>query len=208
MPIKNLTKADILAGLTRLSKLAQREDVLLEVSLYGGALMLLAYDSRQTTKDVDAIIHPPDVGRRLAAKVAQEMGWHDDWLNDDVRFFVSTVETRQPWRPPGLDAPYLKISKPTAKYLLAMKVMACRKALPGYPGDEKDIAFLLRKMAIRSAVEVEAIVDQYFPDTVLPAATISVIEGLLTHSKEKEPPSHEQPAPLPTPDSSRGGRSR
>ena len=182
MPLKNLTKADILAGLTRLSKLAQRENVLLEVSLYGGALMLLAYDSRQTTKDVDAIIYPPDVGRRLAAKVAQEMGWHDDWLNDDVRFFVSTVETRQPWRPPGLDAPYLKISKPTAKYLLAMKVMACRKAVPGYSGDEADIAFLLRKMAIKNTAEVEGIVDQYFPDTVLPAATGAVIERLLTNT--------------------------
>jgi hypothetical protein len=183
MPLKNLTKADILAGLTRLSELAQKENVLLEISLYGGALMLLAYDSRQTTKDVDAIIHPPEIGRRLAARVAQEKGWHDDWLNDDVRFFVSTVETRHSWTPPGLNAPYLKISKPTAKYLLAMKVMACRKAIPGYSGDETDIAFLLRKMAIKNAAEVEAFVDQYFPDTVLPAATFAVIERLLPHSK-------------------------
>jgi hypothetical protein len=208
MPLKNLTKADILAGLTRLSELAQRENVLLEISLYGGALMLLAYDSRQSTKDVDAIIRPPEVGRRLAATVAKEMGWNDDWLNDDVRFFVSTVETRHSWTPPGLNAPFLKISKPTAKYLLAMKVMACRKALPGYSGDEADIAFLLRRMEIKSASEVEAIVDRYFPDTVLPAATSAVIERLLTNSKEKEPLSHEQSAPLPTPDRSRGGRPR
>jgi len=197
-----------MAGLTRLSELAQRENVLLELSLYGGALMLLAYDSRQTTKDVDAIIHPPEVGRRLAAKVAEEMGWHDDWLNDDVRFFVSAVESRHSWKPPGLTAPYLKISKPTAKYLLAMKVMACRKAIPGYSGDETDIAFLLRKMAIKSSAEVEGIVDQYFPDTVLPAATSAVIDRLLTYSKEKEPHSHEQPAPFSAPDRSRGGRSR
>src|ERR1700690_3029804 len=188
MPIKNLTKADIMAGLTRLSELAQRENIILEISLYGGALMLLAYDCRQTTKDVDAIIRPPEVGRRLAAKVAQEMRWHDDWLNDDVRFFVSAVETRHLWKPPGLNAPYLKISRPTAKYLLAMKVMACRKAIPGYPGDEADIAFLLKKMAIKSAAEIVGIVDQYFPDMVLPSATIAVIDGLLTNSREKAPP--------------------
>src|ERR1035438_8015225 len=72
-----------------------------------------------------------------------------------------------------------EVSKPTAKYLLAMKVMACRKAIPGYSGDETDIAFLLRKMAIKNAAEVEAFVDQYFPDTVLPAATFAVIERLL-----------------------------
>jgi hypothetical protein len=180
--MKNLTKADILTGLTRLSELAQKENIVLEISLYDGALMLLAYDSRQTTKDVDAIIRPPDVGRRLAAMVAIEMGWHDDWLNDDVRFFVSPVETRQPWKPLGLNAPYLRVSRPTAKYLLAMKVMACRKAIPGYPGDETDIAFLLKKMAIKSATEVERIVDQYFPDTVLPASTIAVIEKSLARA--------------------------
>jgi hypothetical protein len=183
--MKNLTKADILAGLTRLSELAQKENVVLEISLYGGALMLLAYDSRQATKDVDAIIHPPEVGRRLAAKVAEEMGWHDDWLNDDVRFFVSTVETRHSWKPRGLNAPYLKISRPTAKYLLAMKIMACRKAIPGHPGDEADITFLMKKMLIKSTAEVEGIVDKYFPDTVLPAATRVVIDRSLERSLDK-----------------------
>lgn len=182
-----LTKADILAGLARLSELAQKENVMLEISLYGGALMLLAYDSRQATKDVDAIIHPPEVGRRLAAKVAEEMGWHDDWLNDDVRFFVSTVETRHSWKPRGLNAPYLRISKPTAKYLLAMKVVACRKAIPGHPGDEADIAFLLKQLAIKGTAEVEGIVDKYFPDTVLPGATRVVIDQLLERSLDKSP---------------------
>jgi hypothetical protein len=180
MPIKKLTKGDILAGLTRLSEFAQKEGVTLEVSLYGGALMMLAYDAREATKDVDAIIRPPDVGRRLAAKVAQERGWHDDWLNDDVKQFVSTVETRDAWTPPGLNAPAIKITKPTAKYLLAMKVMACRRSLPGYPGDEADIAFLLKKMAVKSVGEVERIVDKYFPDTVLPAATLAVLEKFIS----------------------------
>jgi hypothetical protein len=183
MPIRNLTKADILAGLTRLSELAQKEGVVLEVSLYGGALMMLAYDARQSTKDVDAIIRPPAVGRRLVVKVAQERGWHDDWLNDEVKQFVSTVETRDAWTPPGLNAPAIKITKPTAKYLLAMKVMACRRALPGYAGDEADIAFLLNKLVIKSAAEVERIVDKYFPDTVLPAATHAVLEKLLSSSR-------------------------
>ncbi len=36
MPLRNLTKADIVIGLTRLSELAQAENVVLEVSLYGG----------------------------------------------------------------------------------------------------------------------------------------------------------------------------
>jgi hypothetical protein len=179
MPKQNLTKADILIGLTLLSNLAEKENVTLEISLYGGALMLLAYDARQTTKDIDAIIRPPEIGRRLVSKIAGMQGWHDDWLNDDVKQFVSMVETRHAWSPPGLKAPALKISKPTAKYLLAMKVMACRKSLPGYSGDESDIAFLLHKIGLQRIEDVENIVDQYFPDTVLPAATLMVITRLL-----------------------------
>ncbi len=201
MPLKNLTKADILAGLTRLSELAQKENVILEVSLYGGALMMLVYDARQTTKDVDAIIRPPEVGRRLAATVAQERGWHDDWINDDVKQFVSMVETRDVWAPPGLNAPAINITKPTAKYLLAMKVMACRRSLPGYGGDEADIAFLLKKMSIKNVSEIESIVDKYFPDIVLPAATVVVLEKLLTSP-------HEQSPSLPPTNRQSGGRSR
>ena len=179
MPLRNLTKQDIIEGLVRLSELAAQEEVCLEMSIYGGAVMMLAYDARQTTKDVDAIIRPPEVGRRLAHKVAQERGWNDDWINDDVKQFVSSVETRSVWTPPGLRTSAIKFSRPTAKYLLAMKVMACRKPLPGYLGDEGDIAFLLKKMAIRSVPEVEQIVEQYFPDTVLSATTITVLEHLV-----------------------------
>jgi hypothetical protein len=179
MPLKNLTKKDILAGLGRLSELAQKENVILEMSIYGGALMLLAYDARPTTKDVDAIILPPEIGRQLVMRVAEEKDWSEDWVNDDVKQFVSMTETRHSWAPAGLNAPALRISRPTAKYLLAMKVMACRKALPGHPGDEVDIAFLLRKMEIKSFSEIEQIVDRYFPDTVLPPATQAVVERLL-----------------------------
>ena len=179
MPVKNLTKAEIIRGLERLSALAEAEAVTLEVALYGGAVMMLAYDARPATKDVDAIIRPAGTGLRLARRVARENNWHEDWLNDDVRMFVSQVETRQAWIPGNLHAPALKITRPTARYLLALKVMACRRPLPGHAGDEDDIRFLTRKMRIRTVAAVAAIVDTYFPDTVLPASTTLTLEKIL-----------------------------
>jgi hypothetical protein len=104
-------------------------------------------------------------------------------LADDVRQFVSGTETKLKWNLPELACPALKLSRPTAKYLLAMKVMACRRPLPGYPGDEGDIAFLFRKMGIADVARVEKIVDQYFPDTVLPASTVRTLESLLARPK-------------------------
>ena len=64
--MKRLTRADILAGLRELGRLAEAEGVSLEVALYDGAVMMLAYDARPSTKDVDAIIHPAKVAKRLA----------------------------------------------------------------------------------------------------------------------------------------------
>lgn len=181
--MKRLTKSDILAGLRELGRLAEAEGVALEVAIYGGAVMMLAYDARPSTKDVDAIIHPPKVAKRLAARVAAHFGWADDWLNDDVRQFVSGTETKLKWALPELACPALKLSRPTANYLLAMKVMACRRPLPGYPGDEGDIVFLLKKMGIKDVATVEKIVDRYFPDTVLPATAVRTLENLLVRQK-------------------------
>ena len=186
MPLTQLTKSDIQRGLERLSTLAAAEGVTLEIALYGGAVMVLAFDARPTTKDVDAIVHPAGVAMRLAKRIAREFNWHEEWLNDDVRMFVSPVETKHAWTPDGLDAPALKITKPTARYLLALKVMACRKAMPGYAGDETDIGFLARKMEITTVAEIEKIVDAYFPDTVLPAKTQLALETIL-HANLSQP---------------------
>lgn len=179
MPLKNLTKAGIETALNRLSELAAAEGVRLEMTLYGGALMLLAYDARRVTKDVDAIVHPSAVARRLASRVATEQGLDDEWLNDQVRLFLSAKEAKNEFPLPSVSRAGLHITRPTAKYLLAMKVMAARKPMPGYAGDFADIEILLRVTKIRSIDAVQTVVDSFFPDTVLPDETRQTLASLL-----------------------------
>ena len=179
MPLKYLTKAEIVAALNRISELAAAEGVRLEMTLYGGAVMLLAYDARDVTKDVDAIIHPPEVGRRLVAKVARERGLAEDWLNDNVRLFVSRKEAKNELTVPTVLRAGLHITRPTAKYLLAMKVMASRKPLPGYAGDYHDIETLLRVTKIKSVDSVATVVEAFFPDIVLPETTQLALTEIL-----------------------------
>lgn len=189
MPLKFLTKAEIERALNRLSELAASEGVRLEVTLYGGAVMLLAYDARNVTKDVDAIIHPPEVGRRLVARITAELGLHDGWLNDDVKQFVSNKEAKNEFPLPNVARAGLHLTRPTAKYLLAMKVMACRKPLPGYAGDYQDIATLLRITKLSSIDAIERTVNTFFPDTVLPDPVRLVLTELLTsHETNPTPP--------------------
>jgi hypothetical protein len=196
MPLKKLTKTEVIAALSRLAELAANEGVRLEMTLYGGAVMMLAYDARDMTKDVDAIVHPPEVARRLVARVARERGLHDEWLNDDVKQFVSTAEARNELPLKGVSPAGLRISKPTAKYLLAMKVMAARLPLPGHPGDFDDVKVLLRVTRLPTVARVEQVVNLFFPDTVLAGSTRAVLAGILQQlSHETAANSPVKPAP-------------
>ena len=142
MPYKPLSANQLLTALRRLGQLAASEGHQLELSLYGGAVFTLVYGSRDSTKDVDGLIRPADIAQRLVKIVAREQGLPEDWLNDDVAQFLSTHEQKRP--APDLDlGPGLVVTVPTAAYLLALKLRACRPPLPGYAGDEPDIRFLL-----------------------------------------------------------------
>ncbi|MGJ8652594.1 MAG: hypothetical protein ACSHX8_04930 [Opitutaceae bacterium] len=161
--MKTIGKEQILSALRRLGQLAQEEHIELELSIYGGCAMMLAFDRRMVTRDVDAIFHPSNSVRPLIAQVAEEMQLPEEWLNDDVRQFLAPEGAM---RELPLDLPGIKVTTPTASYLLAMKALAGRRALPGYEGDEADLRYLIAKMKIQSFEEVQAHIDRYYPDDV------------------------------------------
>lgn len=182
MPYEPLTKARIVRALNRLGELAQAEGLLLEVALYGGAVFTVVYESRVATKDVDAIVRPSEAGRRLARRVTWELDLPEDWLNDDVRQFLAAKEARRRLTG-GEFGPGVVVSVPTAEYLLALKVNACRAPLPGYAGDQEDLLFLLKKMGLKSLAEVEAIYARFFPHDVLPEVNRTVVAALLKKAR-------------------------
>ncbi|OIQ98781.1 hypothetical protein GALL_191470 [mine drainage metagenome] len=182
MPYESLSRNRITQALRRLGELARQQNVTLELSLYGGAVFTLVYGSRDATKDVDAVCRPEEIGRKLAAKVAAELGLPDDWLNDDVRQFLAEKEAKR--RLPHDDfGEGLRVVVPTAAYLLAMKLRACRPPLPGYAGDYGDIRFMIRKMGIKSVEEAEAIHDRYFPRDALSAEAREVVREALRRTQ-------------------------
>ena len=171
-----MTRQVVVRALTRLGELAEELGLTLEVCLYGGALMMLAYDARIITKDVDAIVRPSVQGRKLAERVGRELGLPEGWLNDQVKMFVAPSEQLRslPWEGPGI-----KLTAPTAGYLLAMKALACRDPLPGYEGDLGDLRFLIGKMGIGSVEEIQAHIDKYYPDDVITDDHRLLLESLV-----------------------------
>jgi hypothetical protein len=178
VPYENFSRAQITHALRRLGELAHEQKVTLEVSLYGGAVFTLVYGSRDATNDVDAVVRQSEIARKLALKVAQELSLPEDWLNDQVKQFLAEKEAKRQLTEIDFGEG-LRVSIPTAAYLLAMKLRACRPPLPGYPGDYGDIRFLVQKMEITSVEAAETIHDKFFPYDVLSDMAKEVVRGAI-----------------------------
>lgn len=170
----------LIRALTRLGELADAEGIRLEVCLYGGAVMMLAYNTREITKDVDAVIQPSDIGFRLARQVGEELGLPGRWINDDVKVYLApSGQTRDlPW-----DGQGITLTAPTAGYLLAMKALACRQALPGYEGDLADLRFLISKLDITSVEAIQTHIDKYYPDDVISTEHAVILQALIKEAR-------------------------
>ena len=156
-----LDRATIEAALAALNAHLEAEGVTGEMCIFGGTAMVLAFDARQATRDVDAVFRPPEVFRKAAAQIAEEMSLPPDWLNDGVKGFVSDAPD---YVADGLPQfPHLRVIRPNAAYLLAMKCLAAR--VEGYDtrGDMDDVRFLVKHLGLRTTEQVMQIVTRYYP---------------------------------------------
>jgi hypothetical protein len=174
---RRLSRAVIVRALTRLGELCAEKNSRVEIAIYGGTVMMLAYDCREATKDIDAIFHPPELIEPLIKQVAREQGLAEDWMNNGVATFVAGREEQV--RFSELQITGVVITRPSAKYLLAMKCRAGRLPTPFRTGDTADIKFLLRKLAVHSMAEVDAIVSEFYGDPALDPGKRWLVEKLL-----------------------------
>ena len=141
-PMRSLSREEIITALSHLNDLLADAGVIGELCLFGGTAMVLAFDARLSTRDVDAIFKPPTLIRKLAVKVAEELDLRPDWLNDGVKGFQSDhPETTMDSVP---QFSHLRVYRPSAEYLLAMKCMAARASDAETFGDKRDIVLLIR----------------------------------------------------------------
>jgi hypothetical protein len=176
-----LTKDDILRGLTKLDAMAKEASVIIDLSIYGGAALAIAFDIRHATRDVDAVVRGnPDFVRQAAEKIAQEEGWPDDWLNDGVKGFTSANEQMQLMV--GFEASSsggLRIHIPTPQYLFAMKCMAMRPEGIDGSHDISDIKALAVAADIKSAEDALALVSSFYPASRIPPKVTFGVEEIM-----------------------------
>jgi hypothetical protein len=79
----------MLDALGRLGDHLGAADVVADLHIVGGAVMVTEYDARESTADVDAFSYEPHGAvERAAAVVAREMGLPRSWLNQQASAYV------------------------------------------------------------------------------------------------------------------------
>ncbi len=173
-----LSRSEIIAALDRLNELLKESGVIGEICLFGGTAMVLVFNARLSTRDVDAIFQPAALIRELASKVAEERGISSTWLNDGVKEFQSANPEITRDSVPQFS--HLRVFRPSASYLLAMKCMAARAADPETTGDKNDIRTLIRNLGLTTESEVLATVTRFFPVERIMPKTQFMIHEIMT----------------------------
>jgi hypothetical protein len=163
-------------ALSRLNDLLRAKETTGEICIFGGAAMVLAFDARFATRDLDAIFVPKNVIMGAIEMIADEMNLPKSWLNDGVKGFVSDKKDFTEENMPQFS--HLRVIRPTAAYLLAMKCMASRVGGYGERGDITDIKLLCKHLECKDAGEVFQIILNYYPQSQIPIRTQYFIEEI------------------------------
>ncbi len=165
-----LDRAAIQEAFRRLGDRLVRRGVVADIYVIGGAAMALAYDSRRSTRDIDAVFQPHGIVVEEARSVAAELGLPPWWLNEQASAYVAPGGDAT--APRVFDHPGLRVSAASPEHLLAMKVLAARRR------DIEDISYLVKHLGLSSAGEALAMCAAVFPDEPVPERARMILEDL------------------------------
>lgn len=167
-----IDRDEILAAFEALAELLASRGVEGRVFVVGGAAMVLTFGARRATRDIDAIFEPKAQVYSAAVEVASRLGLPVDWLNDAVKGFVPGTD---PEAVPVFERPGLSVSSASARYMLAMKILAARAEQ-----DVDDIQFLAGLLGLQTDAEVLAVASDRYAEVDLPPRARLLVEELFS----------------------------
>jgi hypothetical protein len=158
-----------------------------EIVIYGGSALLLTLNRQINTGDVDAVFEGnKDFIKRLAAEMAEEFGWDENWLNDGVKGWLSNRDADPDVKAlfktyPAEDRPGLRVYTAKPEYLFAMKCRAMRVGGIETNSDIDDIKLLARAIGIRSSQDALILVEKFYPQNMLQPKTRLGLEEIFSN---------------------------
>lgn len=136
----------------------------LEITVYGGSIMTMVYDNRPATRDIDCVFS--DVNQKLFNYILEltkyAFSLSEGWINEEIKEPLKSIlkEDKETYKVYS----NLKILKPSAKQLLAMKILAAR---PEPAKDFIDAYLLCKDLSIKTKEELLHLCEEYIPLTLI-----------------------------------------
>ena len=147
---------------------------------------MLTLDRKINTGDVDAVFEKDKTFvRKLAADMAEEFGWDENWLNYGVKGWLSAKDADPHVKPlfktyPSEEVPGLRVFVAKPEYLFAMKCLAMRVGGVDTNSDISDIKLLAREIAIKTSEDAVALVEKFYPRNMLEPKTRLGLEEIFS----------------------------
>jgi hypothetical protein len=152
--VSDLNRDEMESALAELADQLNARNVKAKIYLVGGAVMVLAFDARFTTGDIDGSIHPTDDVLAVAAEIGARRGLDAEWLNNSAQQFIPIF--KEPNWQPILKSGNVEIVAADERSMLAMKMRAGR--------------------GITSVAEALELYEEFFPEDPLPDRTLPLLD--------------------------------
>lgn len=170
-----LDKAKLLAIFDYLNERLKENLLQLELTVYGGSVMTMVYDNRPATKDIDCVINTTNIIllENILDNTRFVFDLPEGWINEEIKEPLQAMlkEDKEIYRAYS----NLKIHKPIAGQMLAMKILAAR---PEPAKDFMDAQLLCRDLNITTKAQLLNIVTEYVPRTLLGERQVNFIKYL------------------------------
>ena len=200
---KNFDRPTLEYALAELGQRAFAAGRTVEIVVYGGSALLLTLNRQINTGDVDAYSRETRISSKLAAEMAEEFGWDENWLNDGVKGWLSSRDADPDVKAlfktyPAEDQPGLRVYTAKPEYLFAMKCRAMRVGGVETNSDIDDIKLLARAIGLKSSQDALTLVEKFYPQNMLQPKTRLGLEEIFSslgidHGNGQTDPSSSQP---------------
>ncbi len=173
--INLMDKQKLLEIFDYLNERLKENQLQLEITVYGGSIMTMVYDNRPATKDIDCVFS--EINIKLLENILENVRFvfnlSEGWINEDIKEPLKSIlkEEKEIYKVYS----NLKILKPKAEQLLAMKVLAAR---PEPAKDFVDAYILCKDLNITTKDKLMEIISDYIPLTLLGERQINFIKYL------------------------------
>lgn len=187
----NFDREALESALAELGRRAYAAGRTVEIAVYGGSALLLTLNRTINTADVDAVFEKDKTFvSKLAADMARELGWDENWLNDGVKGWLSAKDADSDVKSlfktyPSEHEAGLRVFVAKPEYLFAMKCLAMRIGGVDSSSDIDDIKLLAAAIGISDFEAALALVEKFYPRNMLQPKTWLGLEEIFSSAQSR-----------------------